>query len=256
MLGRRLVRVGGTEPSVRRRAAHLQGAKIERVEAVGKHLLIDFEGGFSLHVHLGMTGNWRLGPPRSARGDGPARVVLEAGGFAARCYQAPTVEIDRTPRIWEAIGHLGPDLLSDPPDIIAAVGRSRFIDQHRPISDVLLDQRVAAGIGNVYRNEVLFEAGIHPELPVGDITDERLEWLFSRAAGQMRRNVGGHSRTTTGARRRGTTTFVYDRAGRPCRRCGTEIEVGRSTDMQRITYWCPRCQPDASTETGRPVASE
>ncbi len=250
MAGRALIRVGGTEPSVRRRAAQLRGSTLDNVEAVGKHLLIDFSGGWSLRVHLGMTGRWRFGPPSGAKSDGPARVVIETSGWSARCYGAPTVEIDRTPLIWDRVGHLGPDLLDDPPDVASAVARARSADQTVGISGILLDQRIAAGIGNVFRNEVLFEAGIHPETPVGRVTDAQLEWMYLRAAAQLRRNVGPGSRTTTGGRRQGSELYVYGRAGRPCRRCGSEVRVGRSTDLERITYWCTACQPDDHAPAG------
>ena len=245
MQGRPLVRISGTEPSVRRQAERIRGSGISQVAAVGKHLLVDFDRGWTLRVHLGMTGHWRFGPRSSLRSDGPARVVLETAGWSARCFRAPTVQVGRTPAIWELIEHLGPDLLDDPPDIAGALTRARQGDQSRGISDLLLDQRIAAGIGNVYRNEVLFEAGVHPEHPVGNLSDERITWMFTRAADQMRRNVGRQSRTTTGTRRRGAETFVYGRAGHRCRRCGTQVHVGESTDLNRVTYWCPGCQPSA-----------
>lgn len=245
MGGRTITRVAGTEPSVRRNARMVRGATMDRVEAVGKHLMIDFEGGWTLRVHLGMTGRWRFGPPSGTRGDGPAKVVMETTGWSARCFGAPTVHLDRTPRVWAEIDHIGIDLLDRSPDYDEILRRVDTQPAARPVSDVLLDQTIAAGIGNVYRNEVLFEAGIHPERPIGTIGDEDLRWVFERSAAQMARNVDtGRARTTTGGRARGSESFVYGRDRRPCRRCGTEITVGTSTDLDRITYWCPRCQPD------------
>ena len=245
MLGAPLTRVAGTEPSVRREARRLVGASVDQVASVGKHLLVDFSGGFTLHVHLGMTGHWRFGPVSGSRSDGPARVVLETELRSARCFRAPTVQVGRTPRVWDAVRHLGPDLLDDPPNVNEMVARARSADQTLAISEILLDQRVAAGIGNVYRNDVLFEGGIHPERPVGTLTDDQLHWLYQRSAAQLRRNVGSHARTTTGARRAGAETFVYGRNRQPCRRCGTEIRIGSSTDLNRVTYWCPTCQPES-----------
>lgn len=239
LAGRRLTRVGGSAPSVRRRAADLAGGRVDLVEAVGKHLIVEFEGGWALRVHLGMTGRWRYGPPSGPRGDGPARVVLETTGWAARCNGAPTVELDRTPLIRSAIARLGPDLIDPAVDIHGVVERVRQADQSRSISAVLLDQTMAAGIGNVYRNEVLFEAGLHPDCPVGEIDDEELHWVFARAAAQLRANVG-RRRTTTGGRRPGSETHVYGRSGQACRRCGTRI--GFSDTAGRDTYWCPTCQ--------------
>lgn len=252
--GRALTRVAGTAPAVRRRAATLRGTTVLGVAAMGKHVLIDLEGGWSLRVHLGMSGRWRLGPPSGARGDGAARVVLETTGWSARCYGAPTVDLDRSPTIRAAIDHLGPDLLDPDADLDHVVERARRKPAATSISEVLLDQRVAAGIGNVYRNEVLYEAGVHPEQPLAELADERLRWLFWRAAAQLRSNVGRH-RTTTGGRRRGSETYVYERAGRPCRRCGTTITSSRTTDRNRITYWCPACQPPPASSSAHRASS-
>jgi endonuclease-8 len=242
LLGRRLTRLAGTEPAVRRRANDLRGAEITLVEAVGKHLIIEFEGGWALHVHLGMSGRWRFGPPSGTKGDGPARVVLETTGWSARCDGAPTVELDRTPLIRQSVARLGPDLIDRDVDLAEILTRLRSTAQTRSLSAALLDQTIAAGIGNVYRNDVLFEAGLHPDRQVGTVDDETMRWVFERAAKQLRANVGRH-RTTTGGRRPGTETYVYGRAGRACRRCGGRIEYSSSGDPARDTYWCPTCQP-------------
>ena len=234
-----LDRVGGTSRSVRRHAHRLVGTRVNAVEAVGKHLLIDFDGGWTLHVHLGMTGRWRFGPPTGRRGDGPARVVLETAGWAARCYDAPSVDLDRSPRIWRRISGLGPDLAVSNPDLAEAVRRARDREPRSTISEILLDQSVAAGIGNVHRNEVLFETGIHPAAPVGSLDDERLEATFGRAARQLRLN-SGRRRSTTGSRRPGMRLYVYEREDLPCRRCGGPILRDRIAG--RTTFWCPSCQ--------------
>ena len=241
--GDTLQRVGGSAPSVRSRAAQLRGATIDNIQAVGKHLIVEFDGGWALHVHLGMTGRWRIGPPTGVRRDGPAKVVLETGRWAARCYGAPTVVIDRTPRIWDTVEYLGPDLTAGSPDIESILERVTNAAADATVSDVLLDQSIASGIGNVYRNEVLFEAGVHPEHDTHALDSKQLAWIYRRASEHLRLNVG-RSRTTTGGRRRGSETYVYGRAGRPCRRCGASIRQGRSTNHERTTYWCPSCQPD------------
>ena len=244
LTGDTLTRLGGSDPSLRHHAARLRGAAVERVEAIGKHLIVEFEGGWALRVHLGMSGRWRFGPPTGVRGDGPARVALETKSWAARCYGPPTVQVDRTPRVWDAVDHLGPDLTADSPDIDEALDRAYGGDDTRTISEVLLDQRIASGIGNVYRNEVLFEAGVHPEAPLSNVEEEQLAWMYDCASKHLQVNVGRH-RTTTGGRKTGTESYVYDRAGRPCRRCGETIAQGRSTDLERVTYWCPGCQEEA-----------
>ena len=237
--GQTLGRVGGSSQAVRRHAHRLIGARVEAVEAVGKHLLIDFEGGWTLHVHLGMTGRWSFGPPTGRRGDGPCRVALETASWAVRCYNAPSVELDRSPRIWRVVSGLGPDLTVPGPDLGEAVRRARVGGPRHTISRILLDQSVAAGIGNVYRNEVLFETGIHPATPVGSVSDEQLLTTFGRAARQLRLN-SGRRRSTTGARRPGTRLYVYEREGRSCRRCGARIRRDRLEG--RTTFWCPSCQ--------------
>lgn len=237
--GQTLCRVAGTSRAVRRHAHRLAGSRVEAVEAVGKHLLIDFEGGWTLHVHLGMTGRWRFGSPTGRRGDGPCRVALETATWTVRCYDAPSVDLGRSPRIWRRISGLGPDLTSSGPDLDDAVRRARAREPGNTISQVLLDQSVAAGIGNVYRNEVLFEAGIHPATPVGSLDDERLLATFGRAARQLRIN-SGRRRSTTGSRRHGMRLYVYERENRPCRRCGARILRDRIAG--RATFWCPSCQ--------------
>ena len=237
--GQTLGRVGGNSRAVRRHAHRLVGARVEVVEAVGKHLLIDFEGGWTLHVHLGMTGHWRFGPPTGRRGDGPSRVALETNTWAVRCYNAPSVDLDRTPKVWKAISALGPDLARSGPDIREAFRRARARKSRDTISEILLDQSVAAGIGNVHRNEVLFETGIHPATPVGSLNDEQLLTTFGRAARQLRLN-SGRRRSTTGTRRPGMRLYVYGREHRPCRRCGAPIRRGRIAG--RTSFWCPSCQ--------------
>lgn len=237
--GKTLRRLGGSAPSARRHAHRLRGARVERVEAVGKHLLIDFDGGWTLRVHLGMTGRWRFGPPTGARGDRSARVVLETAGWALRCYDAPSVSVDRSPREWAAVAKLGPDLALATPDIDEAIGRARRLDGASSVSEVLLDQSVASGIGNVYRNEILFEFGIHPSTAIEQVDDRRLERILLRASRHLRLNAG-RRRTTTGSRRPGMNLYVYERAGKPCRRCGAPIR--KTLSEGRNTFWCPSCQ--------------
>ena len=240
--GQTLRRVGGTSTAARIHAYRLVGARVEAVEAVGKHLLIDFEGGWTLHVHLGMTGRWRFGPPTGRRGDGRCRVALETAGWSLRCYDAPSVELDRSPRIWRSISRLGPDLAVSDPDLGEAVSRARAGEPRNTISQIMLDQSVAAGIGNVYRNEVLFETGIHPATPVGSLDDDQLLATFGRAARQLRLN-SGRRRSTTGARGHRMRLYVYEREDRPCRRCGTRIRRDRIAG--RTTFWCPSCQRES-----------
>ena len=187
-----------------------------------------------------MTGRWRFGPPTGRRGDGAARVVLETEGWALRCYDAPSVSLERSPEAWAAVANLGPDLALPSPDIDGAMARVRRRDRRTTVTEVLVDQTVASGIGNVYRNEVLFEAGIHPSTEIGHVDDKLLRRVLSRAARHLRLN-SGRRRTTTGARRAGMHFYVYERSGRPCRRCGARIRKARTAG--RPSFWCPSCQP-------------
>ena len=241
--GMALLRLGGSAPCVRRHSQRLRGACVEKVEAVGKHLLVEFEGGWTLRVHLGMTGRWRFGPPTGPRGDRSARVVLETAEWAARCYDAPTVDLDRSPRVRAFVADLGPDLSLPSPDLDEALARARRREGETTVTEVLLDQSVASGMGNVYRNEVMFEMGIHPSTVIGEVDDNLLERLLDRAARHLRLN-SGRRRTTTGARRAGMNHYVYERAGRPCRRCGARIRKART--VGRASFWCPSCQPHLS----------
>jgi endonuclease VIII len=227
----------------------LAGRVVDQVEARGKHLLIHMEGGWSLRVHLGMHGGWRRRHVREALPH-DATVVLVAGETAFVCARAYTAELmaTRAIRTHPRLSRLGPDLLAEPPDIDEAVRRARlpaFAD--RQIAEVLLDQRVAAGIGNVYKSEVLFECRVHPRERVGALGEARIRDLFERAAHLMRLNLLTRRRTAVPLRRRPTPSshrlWVYMRHGKACLDCGTPIERFLQGDMGRSTYFCPACQP-------------
>lgn len=156
------------------------------------------------------------------------------------CISAPDVEVVRTPMVERRLERLGPDVLGDefePGEVLDRVRTRHSL----PIADVLLDQSVVAGIGNVYKSELLFLAGVNPNTLVGDVTDDELLEIGRRARQLLALNVRAGPRTTTGERARGRETWVYGRAGKPCRRCASGIEVARLGD--RVTYWCPGCQP-------------
>jgi len=241
LTGQEVVSVYGTAPSVRSNSHRLVGQTVGAVRTVGKHLVIDVSGGFSVRVHLGMPGRWRiLASDRKA--PGAARLVLSTASHHACCFSAPTVEVDRTPAIDKRLSRLGPDLLD--PDFEP----ERFLEQARtqkgrPIAEVLLDQRVVAGIGNVYKSELLFLSRIHPHTPADQIGDDKLVEMADRAQQLMSLNVRSGPRITTGERAPGRETWIYGRAGSPCRRCSTTVAEDRLGD--RVTYWCPVCQPSS-----------
>jgi endonuclease-8 len=216
------------------------GETIDAVRAIGKHLVIDFSGGLSLRVHLRMTGRWRvyaLGEvtERAAKG---ARVLVEVPEHVAACFAAPDVAITRRDRV--AVGHLGPDLCDTDVDLDAVVARipSR-IARTTTIGEALLDQRIACGVGNVYKSEALFAERIDPMTPVVDLAPDRRRAVFARAHRQLRENVvrGGARRTVPEG------LAVYGRAGRPCRVCGAAVvRIVQGAEQPRSTYYCPECQ--------------
>jgi endonuclease VIII len=247
-LARLVVRDRGDVPE-------LCGREVARIEAVGKHLLVHVDGGWTLRVHLGMHGRWVR---RHLREPVPPRmtVMLVTGETAYVCERAYTAELMRTDavRTHARLARLGPDLLADPPDIAEAVRRAQ-VPAHagREIGDLLLDQRIAAGIGNVYKSEVLFECRVHPRTRVGDLSAEQLQALFEKAAQLMRLNLLTRRRTSVPLRRRATPSsqrlWVYMRHGRPCLDCGTAVQRFLQGDMARSSYFCPECQPAGGPTT-------
>lgn len=218
------------------------GEHIDDVEARGKNLLVHFAGGLTLRTHMKMTGSWhlyRVGE-RWQKGAHLARAVVGAdSGWLAVCFQAPVVETyHRAAAEPAALRSLGPDLTGPAPDIAGAVARAAtIIDTSVEIADVLLDQRVAAGIGNVYKSEVLFLHGVDPFTPLADIAPDLLARLFTTAHELLVANLDRSHRVTY----RGGVA-VYGRRGQPCLRCGTIVAMRRQGPMARSTYWCPTCQ--------------
>ncbi len=230
----------------------LAGEPVKQVEARGKHLLIDI-GPARIHVHLGMTGRLRVGPPGPLPASTGARasLAIATDGATAIWWQAPRVEVLRAAfaHAHPGLASLGPDLLAPDFDPAAAVRRARAQPPGTPLGPLLLDQRVAAGIGNVYKSEVLFLERLDPFAPVSALDDATLARLYARAQQLMKQNLGPWSRTTTRNMTRGgpaprgeARLHVYRRAGRPCRVCGTPIRAAPQGRPPRSTYWCPTCQ--------------
>ncbi len=217
------------------------GETITAVEAVGKHLLIRFSGGLTLETHMRMTGTWRVSSADGAPGrrNGPGtRVVIETDRFVAVCRNAPIVRTWRRP---DPIAHLGPDLCLTDADIDEVIRRMRRADPTTEIGVALLDQRLASGIGNVYKSEVLHACRVDPFRALASLGDEELRAIVTTAARLMQANLGPGRRTTVPG-----GLAVYRRAGRPCPRCRTRIVTRRQGEQARSTYWCPKCQPTAS----------
>ena len=217
-------------------AERLVGRTIVTVEARGKHLLIRLDDGVVVHTHLRMTGSWHVYPAGDPwqRPERQARLVIEAGDRVAVCFNAPVVELlaPADVLLHPSLRGLGPDALAEPLDLDGVRLRARAVPRETPIGDVLLDQRVVAGIGNIYRCESLFLRGLHPATPLGDLGDDELDALVASAASLLHEGV----------RNERGPAWVYGRANRPCRRCGTRVRSQRQGRDARLVYWCPRCQ--------------
>lgn len=251
----------------------LVGRTIERVEAIGKHVLIWFEGALALRSHLRMNGAWHI-YRHGERWQQPARdmrVLVATDDFVAVAFRIHDVDWVRGARgvaRHRALGRLGPDLLgpsarerpaedsragteADGFDEDDAVRRLRGAGA-LPIGMALLAQRLVAGIGNVYKSEVLFLCGVHPARPAASIDDETLREILRVARRLLRANVAAGSdaaittygglRRTTGRSNPSERLWVYGREGRPCRRCGAPIVMAKHGEDARVTYWCPTCQ--------------
>jgi endonuclease-8 len=213
----------------------LTGQVVDEVLSRGKHLFIRV-GRVSIHSHLKMDGSWRVGN-RPVRVDHRARIILETNGVRAVGADLGVLEILERDRDCDVVAHLGPDLLGEDWDPARAAA-NLAARPDRPIGEALLDQRVLAGIGNVYRNELCFVSGHLPTAPVGAVADPHR--LVSRARDMLWANRFRWTRCTTGDTRPGRQLWVYGRAGQPCRRCGARIDYDDAGE--RVTYWCPSCQ--------------
>lgn len=228
-------------------------ATVTGVEARGKHLLVRSSDGLVVHTHQQMTGSWHLYAPgeRWRRSPRAARVVLGVPGAIAVCFASPVVEVldDRAVARHPTLRRLGPDLCDPAADLDDALVRlGRLSPPARSIGEVLLDQRIACGVGNVYRCDVLFLHGLHPATPVGTVDAETRRSLLSTAGELLRVNLDSDGARTTVAEGPAGSLWVYGRAGRPCRRCGTAIASGHLGEHARSVYWCPACQPLVTAE--------
>jgi endonuclease-8 len=219
----------------------LDGRVLERIEPRGKHLLLHFEGGHVVHSHLRMQGSWHVyrEGERWRRGAGAAWLVLSDGEREGVLFHGPVLELldERRLGLHPVLSRLGPDLLAPGFDPAAAVARVRSDPDRdaRSVADVLLDQRLACGIGNMFKSESLWACRVDPFLPATSVGDERLVEVYGAASRQMQEAVGAG---------RELPRRIY---GRPsCPRCGHETRRETQGDDGRTTWWCPRCQPAGS----------
>jgi len=215
--------------AVKQLSERLDGLLLESVEAVGKNLLLRFEGGLVLRSHLRMTGRWRVEPRGSTRVGRPW-LVLRGEEHEAVLWNGPVLELDRDGAA--VTRRLGPDILASPPDVAAMLERFRAAPAEREVGDALLDQRLVSGIGNIWKAESLWDARVSPWRLLADVTDDELAAVLESAHVKMRTSVDGTR----------TLRHVYRRAGRACRRCGTVIRSHGQGDAARVAYWCPGCQ--------------
>ena len=227
---------------------------IESVTAAGKHLLMRFSGGIVLRTHMRMNGSWHIYRPGEPwqRGRREMRVLVATADFVAVGFNLPVAEFIAARNLarHEELRRLGPDLLSDDFDDSEALRRMRERSTD-VIADVLLNQRVMAGIGNVYKSEVLFLCRINPFVPVRDLDDDSLRNLIATGRRLLKVNVSsslpsmttyGGLRKTTGRDHPGERLWIYGRVGLPCRRCATPVKLKKHGLAARLTYWCPKCQ--------------
>ena len=239
LAGRALTRSDFRVPALA--TTDLRGREVREALSRGKHLLIRVEGDLTVHTHLRMEGSWKIRRPGRVPPDHRLRLVLANTEWQALGYSLGVVELLKTSGEDRAVGHLGPDLLGPDWDPAEAVRLLRERPE-RAVGEALLDQTRLAGIGNLYKAEVLFLRGVHPWRPIGDVPG--LEELVELARRLLDTNKERWEQITTGSARRGQEHWVYGRAGRPCRRCGTVIERADQGPgpYDRITFWCPRCQ--------------
>jgi endonuclease-8 len=225
----RLARVDDQQP--------IAGRTIERVAAAGKNLIIGFSGDLHLRTHMRMSGSWHLyrAGERWKRRRGEMRIVIAAGDVVAVAFNVPVAEFHdaRSLARQDDLRGIGPDFLAETFDVEEATRRMRT-RQSDEIGNALLNQRLAAGAGNIYKSETLFLCGVNPFERISALSDRELRRILNVARKLLRHAANGESRERR---------WVYGRAGEPCRRCGTVIAHRKQGPDARGTHWCPRCQP-------------
>jgi endonuclease-8 len=219
--------------AVKQLAPRLDGKRLEGVEAIGKNLLLHFEGGLVVRSHLRMKGRWRVFR-RDTPIFGQPWLVLRGEEYVGAMFNAAVLELDRG-----IARRLGPDILAEPADFDTMLRRLRAGDPGRQVGDALLDQRLVAGIGNAWKTESLWYARVSPWRRLGEVSDPELRETLEEAHRLMRGRLDG----VAGTRQ------VYRRRGRPCPRCGTAIRSWPQGDGARMAYWCPACQRGEEPKT-------
>jgi endonuclease-8 len=240
-----ITRVEVADPRLGELARRVEARTVLRVEARGKNLLVGLDDGSAVWSHLRMTGSWHVDLPGEPW-QRPLRqrtIALATRRSVAVGFNVPVLEWLDAARLARhpVLSALGPDLLAPTFDLASALARMRTVPLV-PLGEALVDQRLVAGLGNVYKSELLFLLGLDPFAVVAAYDDATLSALLERARVELRRNLDGRPRRT---RRDGAPQrhFVYGRRGEPCARCGRPIAVRSQGAAARSTYWCAHCQP-------------
>lgn len=249
LAGRTITRFETVFPQLARvdRDAPLAGRVVERVSAAGKNLLMDFSGDLHLRTHMRMNGSWHIYKPgeRWRKRFSEMRIVLETDTWIAVAFNVPVAEFHdaRSLERQDDLLHIGPDFLAGTFDFDEAKRRIRE-RADGDIADVLLNQRVVAGIGNEYKSELLFMSRVSPFAKVRDLTDQQLDTILAMSRKVMLANVNKRSaaRITNFSLDPSQKQYVYSRGGKACRKCGTAIQYAKQGKDARGTYWCPKCQ--------------
>lgn len=240
--------VTAARTQVHRLPAHkLVGQTVDGAEARAKHLLVRFSSGMVLHTHMKMTGSWHvyLAGQTWQRPESQARFVLEAGERIAVCFNAPVIELLASGGEGQHPGlvNLGPDVLKPPVDLVEVRRRAATTKPTTTIGELLLDQSVVSGIGNIWRCEALFVQKLDPFTPRTELDDDRIDDLVTVASEMMQRAARPSESVGRDFGGGMDKPWVYGRSRRPCRRCGTRIETrALGSPLPRTVYWCPRCQ--------------
>jgi endonuclease-8 len=245
LAGRTITRFETVFPQLAR--VEMTGRTVERVDAAGKNLLMHFSGDVHLRTHMRMNGSWHVYRPgeRWRKRFSDMRIVLETDAWVAVAFNVPVAELhdSRSLERQDDLLNIGPDFLGETFDSDEAKRRIRARPDEE-IADVLLNQRVVAGIGNEYKSELLFMSGVSPFAKVSSLSDEQLDRILKLSRKVMQANVAKRSaaRITTFSLDPSQSQYVYSRGRKPCRKCGTPIEYAKQGKDARGTYWCPKCQ--------------
>ncbi len=255
LLGKAIVAARVQGPGAVPRIEKIVGATCTAVRSQGKNMLISFDNGLALRGHLRMYGTWHVYRPGEPwrRPEREARLVLDVGDAIVVNFSAPVIELieERALALHPPIAGLGPDLLDDAFDPLTVL--ASFREPARAaltIGDAIMDQRVMAGVGNIWKNETLFRCGLNPWNLIRELDDAMLLHLIDTASHLLRASVGKPNRFNLTRR---PEMYVYGRAGRPCYRCRTRLRSAPQGNDIRHTAWCPRCQAEAADQSVHPI---